>query len=72
VVFIPHGGDLKAGEWCEVRITAAEGIDVIAVPRGRLEERERTIPLPADRDAKNTGRGFVPAGEGEQAPRGSR
>ncbi|WP_458012707.1 30S ribosomal protein S12 methylthiotransferase RimO [Candidatus Solincola sp.] len=72
VVFIPHGGDLKAGEWCEVRITAAEGIDVIAVPRGRLEERERTIPLPADRDAKNTGTGFVPAGEGEQASRGSR
>ncbi len=44
VVFIPHGDDLKAGEWCEVRVTAAEGIDVVAVPKGRLGKNGRKTP----------------------------
>lgn len=33
VIFIPDGEGLKAGEWCEVSIESAEGIDLIAIPR---------------------------------------
>ena len=41
VVFIPHGEDLRAGQWCEVRVTAAEGIDVVAVPLKRIRKPGR-------------------------------
>ncbi len=46
VVFIPDHEALGPGRWCEVRVTAAEDIDLIALPVNASTARRRVTPSP--------------------------